>query len=66
MCPIAYAMVTTVKPNAIATPTKPIPNSGYAADKTALPHPPRTNHKVPINSATNFFICSSFLVMITI
>ena len=54
-------MVTTVKPKAIETPTNPIPNSGYAAAKTALPHPPRTNQKVPINSAITYFIFVVFL-----
>lgn len=36
------------------TPTNPMPNSGYPAAKTALPHPPNTSQKVPINSANNF------------
>jgi hypothetical protein len=56
-------MVTTVNPNAIATPTNPIPSSGYAAASTALPHPPSTSQSVPINSATSFFIGFFVLVM---
>jgi hypothetical protein len=51
MWPIANAIVNTVKPNASATPSKPIPTSGNAADNTALPHPPNTNQNVPMNSA---------------
>ena len=52
---MAYAIVSTVNPNARATPTKPIPRFGNAAASTALPHPPRTNQNVPMNSATVFF-----------
>lgn len=56
-------MVITVKPNAKATPTKPIPSGKFVpspiiapldtkvAARTALPQPPRTNQNVPINSA---------------
>src|SRR5580765_7986674 len=51
MWPTAYAMVRTVKPKARETPWRPMPTLGKAAAKTALPHPPNTNHKVPINSA---------------
>ena len=40
--PIAYAIVTTVKPKARATPTNPIPNSRYAAASTTLTHPTKT------------------------
>jgi hypothetical protein len=48
---MAYTIVSTVKPNAKATPTKPIPRFGNAAASTALPHPPNTSQNVPINSA---------------
>ena len=51
MCPMANAIVSTVKPKAKATPNRPIPTLGNAAANTALPHPPNTNQKVPINSA---------------
>src|ERR1700761_4058048 len=44
-------MVTTVRPKAKATPTKPIPRAGKAAASTALPQPPKTSQKVPKNSA---------------
>src|SRR5438105_1158060 len=45
-------MVSTVKPNAKATPKKPIWRPGKpAAAKTAAPHPPSTSHSVPKNSA---------------
>jgi hypothetical protein len=47
-------MVKTVRPNASDTPKNPIPNSGNAEDITALPQPPKTNQKVPINSAVSF------------
>jgi hypothetical protein len=61
LCPIANAIVNTVKPNASETPTKPMPNSGYPAAKTALPQPPKTNQNVPINSALSFFFnCMTF------
>ena len=53
---IPYAIVKTVKPNANETPRRPIPSSGNPADKTALPHPPKTSQNVPIPSAINFFI----------
>src|ERR1039458_4418042 len=55
MWPIANAMVRTVRPNARATPAKPIPRPGKAAASTALPHPPKTSQKVPINSANALF-----------
>src|SRR5580704_9058142 len=55
MWPIANAMVSTVRPNARATPAKPIPRPGKAAASTALPHPPKTSQKVPINSANALF-----------
>src|SRR5688500_9613085 len=37
MWPTAYTMVSTVRPNASATPAKPMPKSGNAAASTALP-----------------------------
>jgi hypothetical protein len=52
---MAYAMVTTVSPNASATPSNPIPTPGNAADSTALPQPPSTNQNVPMNSASSRF-----------
>src|SRR5947207_3426110 len=51
MWPMAYAIVSTVSPNASDTPSRPIPTLGNAADRTALPHPPNTSQNVPINSA---------------
>lgn len=56
MCPTAYAIVKTVKPNARATPANPIPNSGIPAANNALPQPPKTSQYVPKNSANNFLI----------
>ena len=50
MWPMAYAIVSTVSPNARATPKRPIPTFGNAAAITALPHPPKTSQKVPTNS----------------
>src|SRR6516225_3280246 len=44
-------MVSTVRPNASETPSKPIPTCGNAADSTALPQPPRTSQNVPNDSA---------------
>jgi hypothetical protein len=61
MCPIAYAIVNTVRPKANETPSNPMPTSGNAAAITALPQPPSTNQKVPINSAAYLFILFSFL-----
>ena len=52
---MAYAIVTTVKPNARDTPRKPIPNWGKAPASTALPQPPKTGQNVPINSAHALF-----------
>src|SRR5690348_8425438 len=49
--PTAYAIVSTVKPKASATPTKPMPRFGNAAASTALPQPPITSQNVPKNSA---------------
>src|SRR5687768_17324181 len=56
MWPIAYAIVTTVNPNASDTPSKPIPTSGNAAASTALPQPPSTSQNVPKNSANTLFV----------
>jgi hypothetical protein len=54
-------MVRRVKPKARETPKNPIPIwilSGAPvinpAASTALPQPPKTSQKVPINSATTF------------
>src|SRR5579884_564411 len=44
-------MVSNVRPKANATPRKPIPNSGKAAEIKAAPQPPKTSQKVPRNSA---------------
>src|SRR6185295_6380952 len=55
MCPIAKAIVSTVRPNASDTPARPMPTSGKAAARTALPQPPSTNQNVPMNSAASFF-----------
>ena len=60
MWPMAQAMVNTVRPKANDTPNRPIPTSGKAEARTALPQPPNTNQKVPINSAAYFFIVYSF------
>jgi hypothetical protein len=38
-------MVTTVRPNARATPVNPIPSDGKAAANKAAPHPPKTSQK---------------------
>src|SRR5688500_14381896 len=48
-------MVTTVRPKASDTPTIPMPTSGNAAARTALPQPPNTSQKVPNSSATARF-----------
>src|ERR1039457_5568966 len=55
MCPMANAIVRTVKPNARATPRYPIPTFGMPAARTALPQPPKTSQKVPMNSAMALF-----------
>src|ERR1700684_1598254 len=47
-------MVSTVSPNANATPINPMPSSGKPAASTALPQPPKTSQKVPKNSAASF------------
>ena len=52
--PQAYAAVSTVSPNARATPTKPIPSPGNEAATTALSQPPRTSQHVPRNSLVIF------------
>ena len=44
-------MVSTVRPNARATPSNPMPMSGKVAASTALPQPPSTSQNVPMNSA---------------
>jgi len=51
MCPMANAMVSTVSPNARATPSTPIPTGDDAAS-TALPQPPNTSQNVPSPSVT--------------
>src|SRR5437016_5954940 len=48
-------MVSTVRPKASETPTRPMPISGNFAASTALPQPPNTSQKVPMNSAPSFF-----------
>ncbi|MNE51701.1 hypothetical protein D3C76_1048980 [compost metagenome] len=52
---MAKAMVSTVRPNAKDTPSKPIPTSGKAAANTALPQPPNTSQNVPTNSVAERF-----------
>src|SRR5437867_1580825 len=54
--PMAYAMVSTVRPKASATPCRPIPTLGKAAARTALPHPPSTSQAVPRNSAAALLV----------
>src|ERR1700685_3805622 len=49
-------MVSTVRPNARATPTKPMPRPGKPAARTAAPHPPKTSHAVPKNSANKLLL----------
>ena len=39
-----------------------MPAPGKLQAKTALPHPPRTSQKVPMNSAKVGFICFCFSV----
>src|ERR1700733_294593 len=51
MCPMAYAMVSTVRPKANETPSRPIPTLGKPAARTALPQPPKTSQNVPKSSA---------------
>ena len=50
----AYAVVSTVKPEARDTPNSPILTWGKAAASTALPQPPNTNQKVQRNAAIAF------------
>src|SRR5215211_2599016 len=50
-------MVSTERPKANDTPSRPMPTSGKAAANTALPQPPRTNQRVPRNSAV--ILCES-------
>ncbi len=68
MCPTAYAMVSTVRPKAIATPRKPTPSpvsvsplTNIAAN-TAVPQPPNTSQKVPRNSAPKALDSRAFIV----
>src|SRR5438105_8532203 len=44
-------MVITVSPRAAGTRSSRMPTAGNAAAYTALPQPPRTSQKVPMNSA---------------
>src|SRR6478735_11717077 len=44
-------MVTTVRPKAAETPSRPIPTCGNPAAMTALPQPAKVSQKVPIASA---------------
>src|SRR6476469_9688353 len=55
--PTAYAIVSTERPKANATTSRPMPTPGKAAASTALPQPPRTSHSVPRNSAVS--LCES-------
>src|SRR3569833_1507152 len=48
---MANAIVSTVRPNASDTPSRPMPTLGNAAAITALPQPPSTSQNVPKNSA---------------
>ena len=52
---MAKAMVSTVRPNARATPSRPMPTSGKPAASTALPQPPNTSQNVPTNSVADLF-----------
>jgi MFS family permease len=61
----ALAMVISVRPKASATPSRPMPSWTPSqvrnlAAMTALPQPPSTSQKVPMNSAPSFFIPASF------
>ena len=58
---MAKAIVRTVRPKASDTPSSPIPTSGNAAARTALPQPPRTSQNVPINSAPIFLVIVIFV-----
>jgi hypothetical protein len=59
---MAKAMVSTVRPKASATPRNPIPVTGNVAASTALPQPPKTNQKVPMNSAVSLRESGMFLL----
>src|SRR5215203_444719 len=65
MWPMEYAIVSTVRPKASETPSKPIPTCGNPAAMTAEPQPANVSQNVPIASATYFLIwsivCSSHL-----
>src|SRR5436190_16525501 len=52
MWPMAYAMVSRVRPNASEMPTLPAAEPA----STAVPQPPRTSHSVPINSAETLLV----------
>src|SRR4249919_1072096 len=54
-------MVSTVRPNARATPRYPMPTSGTPEASTAALQPPNTSTKVPRNSAATRCVreCSS-------
>lgn len=55
--PIVYAIATTDKPKANATPSVPTDRKGcYAPAKTAAPQPISTSTIVPINSAKYLFM----------
>ena len=56
---MAYAIVSTVRPNANDTPSRPMPTCGKPAAITALPQPPKVNQNVPIASAASFRISIS-------
>src|SRR4051812_4734214 len=49
-------MVSTVRPKASATPSRPIPTSGKLAAMTALPQPAKVSQKVPMPSATHLWM----------
>src|ERR1700743_3704418 len=53
-------MVTTLKPKARDTPTRPMPTCGNPAAITALPHPAKVSQNVPIASATYFCAFMTF------
>src|SRR5215204_5485440 len=58
MWPMEYAIVSTVRPKASETPSKPIPTCGNPAAMTAEPQPANVSQNVPIASATYFLIWS--------
>ncbi len=63
--PMAYAIATTDRPKAKATPSVPTPSPHEPATSPvnmALPHPMITSTMVPINSAKYFFIITLFNV----